>query len=147
MANLHRDLKDLTDLKALQRLRCLSAEQAQGRAFEHLTSQKTVRDKAKVDLSEAISDWDGFWSSELNDPAWLNILRQLISDKQEQLLICKKDVELAKKELEISIQYHTQQRDCETDLSKRLRRITRLFFNQRDELLRESIPPRQAVES
>lgn len=147
MANLHSNLKNLTDLKALQRLRCLSAEQAQARAFEHLTSQEMAKDEAEIGLSEAIADWDDFWSGDLSDPTWLNILRQFIFDKQEQLLTCKTNVERAKNDLEVSIKYHTQQRDCETDLSKRLRRIKRLFFNQRDELLRDSIPKRQVGES
>lgn len=147
MPNQSRDLRELTDLRALQSMKCLSAEQAQSRAFDHLTSQKSARELAETKLSVSISDWNDFWHSDLNDAEWLNVLRQAISDRQDQLTLCEQDVELAKEALDESIKYHSQQRDCEVELSKRLRRKTRLFFDHRDELLRESIPPRQAVQS
>ena len=145
MSNLEKDLKSLTELKALQGLRRLLAEQASIEAFQHLSDEEERRDQANDQLIRAGKDWDKFWDGQPSDPAWLSVLTQRIKMKKDVLIDREQDVSSAQKALESSLINQTQQRKCEEDLGTRVKRRTRLFLSQRDEKSRESIPRRKVM--
>lgn len=144
MSKHRHDMQNLSALSDLQDLRCLVAEQLEGKAFRHLRAQEVTRDKAKFAVVEAVSDWDNFWIDEARDARWLSLLGRRISDRETELNASYDGVSQARIELNEAIQKHTQQRDCKADLSKRLRRKCRSWHMSREEAMRASIPNKRA---